>query len=235
MITIKELSFSYDKKSPVIRQLNLEIRENGIHGIVGLNGAGKTTLLNLVYGLMKPDSGSVNLNDQRLSRREVGYLETENFFYSNITGQEHLNIFKAGTAGFDVNRWNELFKLPLKELVESYSTGMKKKLAIMAVIKQDKPIMILDEPFNGLDLETVKVFESILSNLKAKKTIIITSHIIETLTSICDEISYLEEGEILFTRGEEHFTEFRNDIFQRIESRNAELVKTLTTNSPNPL
>lgn len=228
MITIKDLSFSYDKKSTVIRQLNLEIRENGIHGIVGLNGAGKTTLLNLAYGLMKPDSGSIVLNGRKLNRREAGYLETENFFYSNITGQEHLNIFREGSAGFDVDRWNDLFKLPLKELIESYSTGMKKKLAILSVIKQDKPILILDEPFNGLDLETVKVLESILLNLKGRKTIIITSHIIETLTSICDEISYLEEGEILYTRGKEHFTEFRHDIFQRIESRNAELIKSLT-------
>jgi len=225
MITIKNLSVSYTKNNPVIRSLELTLESGKIHGIVGLNGSGKTTLLNTIYGLKKADTGEISIEGQKSNKKQIAYLETENYFYPNITGEEHLKIFK--NTNFDTVSWNELFKLPLRELIETYSTGMKKKLALMAVLKQDKPVMILDEPFNGLDIETARVLRSILLNLKNRKTIIITSHIIETLTNLCDDISYLEEGNIKYSRSKSEFDEFKQEIYLDIEKRNEEIVAKL--------
>lgn len=225
MITIKNLTVSYTKNNPVIRSLEISLELGQIHGIVGLNGSGKTTLLNTIYGLKKPETGDILIDGCKSTKRQIAYLETENYFYSNITGEEHLRIFK--NTDFDIVSWNELFKLPLRELIETYSTGMKKKLALLAVLKQDKPVMILDEPFNGLDIETARVLRSILLNLKNRKTIIITSHIIETLTNLCDDISYLEEGKIKFSRSKSEFDEFKQEIYLDIEKRNEEIVAKL--------
>ncbi|MCF8336109.1 MAG: ATP-binding cassette domain-containing protein [Bacteroidales bacterium] len=154
MITIKNLTVSYKSNKRVIDNLELLLHENHIHGIVGLNGAGKTTLLNTIYGLKKKDWGTITWNGQKYSKQVISFLPTENYFYSGITGREYLNLFK--NPFFREDSWNDLFLLPLDKIIDEYSTGMKKKLALIGVLKQDKPLMILDEPFDRLDIETGK-------------------------------------------------------------------------------
>lgn len=226
MITINNLTIAYNKDANVIDQLNLSLDMGLIHGIVGLNGAGKTTFLNAIFGLKKAKSGTVLFNGQKQNKTEVTYLVTENHFYPNITGREYLNLFK--NPNFDIEKWNELFVLPLDTVVDGYSTGMKKKLALLGVLKQDKSVMILDEPFNGLDIETCRVIRMILLRLKEKhKTIIVTSHIIETLTNLCDHIHYLEDGQIKYSRDKSGFADFEKEVFDKIEEDNIELVNAL--------
>ncbi|SFK45317.1 ATP-binding cassette domain-containing protein [Proteiniphilum acetatigenes] len=226
MISIKDLTISYDKQSTVIDSLDLSMEENSIHGIVGLNGAGKTTLLNAIYGLIKTDSGEIHRADQKITKRDISYLTTENYFYSNITGREYIGLFR--NVRFDLDKWNELFSLPLDELIDHYSTGMKKKLVLLSILKQDKPVLILDEPFNGLDMETCRIIRSILLRLKEReKTIIITSHIMETLTNLCDYIHYLEYGKIVLTTDKTHFQEFEDTLFKSIENKNIGLITEL--------
>ena len=226
MITIENLVVSYDKGQNIIDSLNLAISDNTINGIVGLNGAGKTTFLNSVYGLKSIDSGDIKFNNRKINKKEVSFLETENYFYSNITGREYLSLFK--NPDYDSDKWNQLFLLPLDTIVDDYSTGMKKKLALMGILKQDKPIMILDEPFNGLDIETCRIIRQILLKLKERdKTIIITSHIIETLTNLCDYIHYMEKGKIKYSKDKLDFKEFEREIFASIETKNEELINQL--------
>jgi ABC-2 type transport system ATP-binding protein len=227
MITISNLTISYKKGLNVINSLNLSLKESLIHGIVGLNGAGKTTLLNSLYGLRKPDEGTIQFDNKRLNKKEVSYLVTENFFYSNITGREYLSLFK--NKAFETAKWNKLFSLPLDSVIDGYSTGMKKKLALLGILKQDKSLMILDEPFNGLDIETCRIIRMVLLRLKEKnKTIIITSHIIETLTNLCDYIHYLDNGEIKYSKDKQGFSEFEREVFEKIENENFELINELT-------
>ena len=226
MIIIENLVVSYDKRQNIINSLNLVLSDNTINGIVGLNGAGKTTLLNSIYGLKSIDRGTIKSNDKKVNKKEISFLETENYFYSNITGREYLSLFK--NLLYDPDKWNQLFLLPLDIIVDDYSTGMKKKLALMGILKQDKPIMILDEPFNGLDIETCRIIRQILLMLKERgKTIIITSHIIETLTNLCDYIHYLEKGEIKYCKDKGDFTEFVREIFASIEHKNKEIINEL--------
>ncbi len=226
MITINNLTVSYNKTENVIDNLNLTLENGLIHGIVGLNGAGKTTLLNTVFGLKKAQSGSVLFNNEKLNKKSVSYLVTENFFYSNITSREYLNLFKNDE--FDIDQWNQLFSLPLDKIIDDYSTGMKKKLALLGVLKQNKPILILDEPFNGLDIETCRIIRMILLRLKEKgKTIIITSHVIETLTNLCDYLHYLENGKIKYNKDKSEFEEFEKEVFEKIENDNIQIINEL--------
>jgi ABC-2 type transport system ATP-binding protein len=212
MIKIDNLKVNYGNNN-VLNELCLEIPNNTIHGLVGLNGSGKTTLLNTIYGLKKKVAGTILYNDKDIKRGNIAFLETINFFYPRIKGKEYLDIFKTQNPNFDIKKWNTLFELPLNKLIDDYSTGMKKKLALMGIICLDREVLILDEPFNGVDLETVQKIKTLLLKLKPKKTILITSHILESLLSICDLISYLNNGKMEFTKEKRNFDEIENDIF----------------------
>lgn len=224
MLTITNLTVSYGNKK-VLENLNLNMEEANIHGLIGLNGSGKTTLLNTIYGFKAVDRGTILHDGLQLKRTDIAYLETENFYYSNITGREYLSLFKSNTAEYNPDDWNIIFKLPLDQFIESYSTGMKKKLSLMAILKQDKEIVILDEPFNGLDIESSKILSLIINRLKNKaRTIIITSHMLESLTNICDYIHYLDNRAISFTRDKNNFTNLESEIFTGLEAEHKELI-----------
>ena len=226
MITIKDLTVSYSSERKILDSLNLILEKNRIHGIVGLNGAGKTTLFETIFGFKQADKGAIQLNDHAISKKDIAYLPAEDFFYSFITGREYMALFF--NPKFDVEQWNELLKLPLDQVIDEYSTGMKKMLALLGVIKQNKPIIMLDEPFNGLDIEMCRILHLILLQLKDKgKTIIISSHIIETLTSLCDHIYYLSDGTIKSACDKMHFADFEAMLFKDIEKDNVGLINRL--------
>lgn len=212
MISIDNLNVKY-KDNHVLKNLCLKIPEQSAHGLVGLNGSGKTTLLNTIYGLKEKESGSISCNSAPVTKNSIAFLEASNYFYPYITGKEYLSMFKTQNTGFDIDKWNDLFELPLNKLVDNYSTGMKKKLALMGAICLNREIMILDEPFNGVDLDTVQKIKTLLLRLKASKTIIITSHILESLLSLCDYLSYLNNGVIQFTKEKKEFSSVEHEIF----------------------
>ncbi|PWJ34210.1 ATP-binding cassette domain-containing protein [Sediminitomix flava] len=226
MISVKDLCFAYSSDKLILDHLNLELKENQIHGIVGLNGAGKTTFLHTLFGLNKPLEGKLLFNGEPLTKKQIAYLVTENYFYANITAREYLELVK--NTDFNIEEWNALFGLPLDDLIENYSTGMKKKIAFLAMLKQDKAIMILDEPFNGLDLESSRIIRSLLLKLKEKgKTILLTSHVLETLTNVCDKLHHLENGQINYSCEKEDFDVFEQKIYQTIEKRNQQKIEEL--------
>ncbi len=223
MISITDLDFSYPGNKKVLNALKLNMDFGRIHGIVGLNGSGKTTLLNILFGLLQADAGKISSDDFELSKKNMAYLSADSYFYSNITGSEYLALFR--NAGFDIEKWNQLFSLPLNQIVDDYSSGMKKKLALLGVIKMDKKLMILDEPFNNLDIETNRIVRSVLMKMSEMgKTIIITSHIIETLTNLCDYIHYLDGGQIRFSKSKDEFDNFSTELFQSIEKKTSGLI-----------
>lgn len=227
MIKIQNISvrFFYQK---VLDNISINFSLNGVYGIVGLNGAGKTTFFNVLSKSLKPDDGIITINGKEISNQDVAYLETINFFYSRITGNEYLKIFKQTNPDFNLDSLQELFKLPLDELIENYSTGMKKKLALLGVLKQNRDIFLLDEPFNGLDLETNKVLELIIPALKEKgKTIFISSHIIDPLLTVCDSIHYLEDGKFTQSFDKGNFYRIEDELFKKLKSE----AKTIIDNS----
>ena len=178
MLTIEDLRVGYSKEKDVLKGICLSMETGKIHGLVGLNGAGKTTLLNALYSFIRPQSRTILYDGSPLKRKEIGYLESENYFYPYMTGNEYLNLFPSGGTNFDTESWQKLLSLPLGEITENYSTGMRKKLALLAVLKMNKPILILDEPYNGLDLESAHLLTLLLSRLRENgKTVLVTSQI----------------------------------------------------------
>lgn len=224
MIEIKNLSVSFEKKT-VLKNININFPLQNIHGIVGLNGAGKTTFFNALSTSLKGEEGEILYQESILKKKDTGYLETVNYFYSRITGNEYLNIFNQTNTSFNLTTLQTILKLPLDELVETYSTGMRKKLALLGMLKQNKSIYLLDEPFNGLDLETNKALEIILMALKEKgKTIFISSHIIDPLLTVCDEIHFLENGNFIKKYTKTEFHKIEEELFGNLKAHIKEII-----------
>lgn len=202
MLEIRDLSVSFKDKN-VLRGLNLKVEEGSVIGLLGKNGAGKTTLFESLYQNQKY-IGEILWHKEKLQRKSISYLETENYFYPYITGKEYLEYFSQHKEN-SLKELTEKFRLPLNKFVQDYSSGMKKKIALMGMLMLDKPINILDEPFNGVDFEGVHILYEIIRELKDKnKIVVISSHIIETLFHTCDKIAILEDGII-------------RNIFERLE------------------
>ncbi len=194
------------KNQKVLNDLNLSIEEGCIIGLLGKNGAGKTTLFEALYQSV-PFSGNITWKNEQLKREMISYLETENYFYPYITGEEYLAYFTSKKEN-EIKEIIEKFNLPLKKYVQYYSSGMKKKLALTGMLMLDKPINILDEPFNGVDFEGVHLLYDIIRQLKSEnKIVIVSSHIIETLFHTCDTIALLKEGKIEKIYSKEEFSQ----------------------------
>ncbi|MBS1682128.1 MAG: ATP-binding cassette domain-containing protein [Bacteroidetes bacterium] len=201
------------KGAVILNNIQATFEESLVHGIVGLNGAGKTTFFNTLSCVLKPSFGRIIFKDRPISFKDIGYLESSNFFYSNITGREYINIFEQTNPDFNILALSQLTNLPLDNLIETYSSGMKKKLAMLAILKQNKPIFLFDEPFNSLDIESSKILELVIANLKDKqKTLFISSHIIETLVPICDYIHLIEKGTIKKTFCKNEFNSIEDEL-----------------------
>ena len=213
MLKINNLTVNFGNIQP-LNGCSFSCEMGNIYGLIGLNGSGKTSLLNSIYGFVQKKSGEIIFNNSTLSRNEIAFLETQNYYYSNITGEEYLSLFPKNNQAM-VLEYLGYFQLPLHQIIDGYSTGMKKKLAIIGFLHFDKPIMILDEPFNGLDMEANFYLEKMIVSLKAaNKIIIITSHILGTLFPICDEIMWLHNGKIEKTFPKEEFPSIKSTLFE---------------------
>ncbi|MCH7409427.1 ATP-binding cassette domain-containing protein [Belliella sp. DSM 111904] len=179
-----------------MNDLTVDFEENMIHGIVGANGAGKSTLLSCIAGVEGYD-GEISYGN-KAKRSNIAFLPTDPFFFEWITGREYLKFIADLRKIDEVNYVAvNVFKLPLEAYASSYSTGMKKKLALTALLLDEFDFYVLDEPFNGIDSEGVLLMIDIIENLQKKgKTIFIASHFTSTLMQVCDDIYKLVDGNI---------------------------------------
>ena len=205
MIEIVNLSKKFGNKQ-VLRNVNLCFEQGKVYGIVGENGAGKTTLFRCIAGLEEFE-GEIR-SDEKPLKNHLGFLLTDPYFFPKITGREYIQLLcnarQKKITGIDSRN---VFDLPLDEFAATYSTGMRKKLAITAILLQDNSCLILDEPFNGVDIQSNIVIAEIIHKLKGlDKTVIISSHIFSTLRDTCDEIHLLKNGEFLKTVMKEDFS-----------------------------
>lgn len=196
MITIQNLSKKYGTKS-VLKDINLRFDQAKVYGIVGENGAGKTTLFRCIADLENYD-GVISSSGKSI-KNHLGLLLTEPYFFQKITGQEYIQ-FLCNARNVKINdiQQKNIFDLPLNQYASTYSTGMKKKLTLTAILLQGNDYFILDEPFNGVDIQSNMIITEIIHQLKVLgKIVIISSHIFSTLSDTCDEIHLLSHGTIL--------------------------------------
>lgn len=211
MIEISNLSKQYGSKS-VLHNINLAFEPGKVYGIVGENGAGKTTLFRCIAGL-EGYSGEISANLTPL-KNHLGLLSTEPYFFSKITGAEYIRLLcHARHVTLTDMESRNVFDLPLHEYASVYSTGMKKKLALTAILLQGNDYFILDEPFNGVDIQSNMIITGVIQKLKAlNKTVIISSHIFSTLHETCDEIHVLHHGELIKSVGREQFAALEKEM-----------------------
>ncbi|WMN07195.1 ABC transporter ATP-binding protein [Marivirga arenosa] len=211
MIKIENLSKSYGNKS-ILKNINLSIDGGQIYGIVGANGAGKTTFFKCLTGI-EDYYGSITSSFSSL-KNNTGLLLTEPDFLSKLTGREYIVLMcNARNQDYsDLDKKN-IFDLPLDEYASHYSTGMKKKLALLAILMQKNEVFLLDEPFNGVDMQSNLILSDIFLKLKELgKILLVSSHIYSSLTNICDQIFLFEEGELSSGFTKSHFSKLESEI-----------------------
>ncbi len=198
MIYVRNLFKKYGSKI-VLNNVNLSFEPSKLYGVMGENGAGKSTLFRC---MTKQDSfdGDIEIP----SEETIGYMPDTPYFYPMIKGTEYVKFcIKArgqSVTDTEIIKANELYQLPLDEYAVKYSLGMRKRLVMLTLMLQKSDIYILDEPFNGLDLFGTMMLKKWLLRLREEnKTVIVSSHIISSLTDVCDSITYIHAGEVVET------------------------------------
>mgnify|MGYP000539175787 FL=1 len=199
VLSTKNLTKTFNDKE-VVKNVSFEIEEQTITGIIGRNGCGKTVLLKMLAGLYIPTSGSINYHGFEVIKDygvliDTGFLDNE----SGFNNLKLLAILKNELNDDQIKEIMNYVKLDPynKTKYKNYSTGMKQKLKLAQAIMENPQILILDEPFNGLDKESVKFFREKMKELKnAGKTIILTSHYEEDIKALCDKVYEMEDGEL---------------------------------------
>ncbi|AXI01097.1 ABC transporter ATP-binding protein [Sporosarcina sp. PTS2304] len=207
LIEISNLSKGYKNKQ-VIKNMNLNINEGEVIAIVGPNGSGKTTLLNLIAGNIKMDEGNIDisieghrLEDNLELRRYIGFLQDSTVLTNDLTGYDHMKFLGDihNKNKEDIKRVISVFRLDkfIKKKVKNYSLGMKQRLLIALATVHNPKVLILDEPFNGIDYESSYGLKELFNNYKKDgNTIIFTSHILSDIDRITDVIIFLKDGVI---------------------------------------
>ena len=211
VLQVLGLNKSYKGKK-VIRDLSLELNKGEIMGLIGANGAGKTTIFKSILGLVKKDSGSIIVNQQQTREKSKAYLNTIGSiieyptFYESLTASQNLAITSKLYDELDLSKQDILNYLELVGLegegdskVASFSLGMKQRLGLAQALIHQPSILLLDEPFNGLDPKGIKELRDFLSSLSGKGiAIIISSHSLEELNKIVDTVTIIHQGKLIF-------------------------------------
>ncbi|MGH1339193.1 MAG: ATP-binding cassette domain-containing protein [Aureispira sp.] len=231
MLELINWTVSYREKT-VLQQINQSFKPGEIHGILGQNGAGKSTLFNSLYGMVPSSAGQSLYQGKELIHDQIAYLQTHNNFYPFMKGREYLELIAQKEGNFNPDHWNKLFQLPLHQFISQYSTGMKKKLAFLGIIAQNRPILILDEPFNGVDIESNEKIIQVLEHWRTQgRTLLLSSHILSTLTQSCTHISHLHQGQLTHTYTPDQYT----DLEQLVQSWAQKDVQAVLSDAANDL
>jgi ABC-type multidrug transport system ATPase subunit len=194
-----------------LKGVSIEFSEGGIHGLFGANGAGKTTLLRVISMLLKPHEGSIRVfgidpqENPESVKQQFGLIGDKPLLYSELSGRENLNFYgklygipedevETQTSKlaeyFDVTKW-------LEDPVKNLSTGLRKRLDIIRSLLHNPKLLLLDEPFSGLDKESSRLFREYLEQERRTRTTILTTHNLTLGSELCDDFVTLRRGVIL--------------------------------------
>lgn len=209
MITLKELSFSYSRKKEVLDRINLEVGSGHICGLLGKNGEGKTTLLNLLSGQIFPDQGSCLVLEEIPSERNARFLQQifllpEEISMPDVTAIEYIKMYAAFYPTFrdDICKaCVESFEINLSDRLSKMSQGQRKKVAITLALAAHTPLLLMDEPTNGLDIPSKATFRRLVASLiDDNQTVIISTHQVRDLESLIDTVLILDQRQILLNK-----------------------------------
>jgi ABC-2 type transport system ATP-binding protein len=210
MLILRDLKKCFGTNAAV-DGVSLELRRGEIFGLLGPNGAGKSTTINMAVGLLRPDSGSVQLDGagdpaSPAARAKVGVCPQALAIYDEMTGAENLRFFGSmyGLSGPRLeSRVDELLRLVgltdrAKDRAKTYSGGMKRRLNIAAAIVHDPPLVMMDEPTVGVDPQSRNALYDIVLGLRAAgRTVLYTTHYMEEAQKLCDRVGIIDRGKLL--------------------------------------
>jgi ABC-2 type transport system ATP-binding protein len=189
-----------------VDDLSFEVRAGRVFGFLGPNGAGKTTTIRMIVGITRPDEGRIELFGERISnelQNRIGYLPEERGLYKKMKIVDQLRYFAAlkGVSAAEADRridfWLDRMKLSewKSKKTSDLSKGMSQKIQFIATVLHDPDLLILDEPFSGLDPVNVEFLIEVVAELKAQhKTIIFSTHLMETAERLCDDIILINKS-----------------------------------------
>lgn len=196
-------------RSPVLEGVDLTLREGEVYGFLGHNGAGKTTTLKVILGLLRPDAGTVAVfghpGANRDARARIGYLSEEVGLYPQMTGPQMLDLvgrlfgLPSAQRKARIDTLLDQVGLAAKRgiKIKHYSKGMRQRLGLAAALVNDPDLLLLDEPYSGLDPIGRKELRELLVALKARgKTILMSSHIVPDVEAVCDRVGILSGGRV---------------------------------------
>jgi len=206
MLEIKKLNFSY-KGPNLFNDLNLYLKSGRVYGLLGKNGVGKTTLLKLISSLLYPLNGSISINGINSSKRYPQYLASfylipEEFMLPQLKIETFVKVYAPFYPKFNKNMFENILKefdITTQQILTNLSYGQKKKFLIAFGLSTNTPILLMDEPTNGLDIPSKRQFRRILAqNLDNNRLIIISTHQVKDIEGLIDEVIILQNGKIIF-------------------------------------
>lgn len=212
MLHIENFSKIYKGSKRAVNHLSLDVRPGDIYGFIGHNGAGKTTTIKAIVGILDFEEGEILIDGHSIKKEPLAcksilaYIPDNPDIYEHLTGIQYLN-FIADVFGISaqdrterIKSYGDLFEITgnLGSLVGSYSHGMKQKLAIMAALIHEPKLLILDEPFVGLDPKAAMDLKNIMKQMcAAGSAIFFSTHVLEVAEKLCNKIAIIKQGELV--------------------------------------
>ncbi len=212
MLTIKNLTKHYKGSNKGVTNLNLEIEAGDIYGFIGHNGAGKTTTIKCITGIHEFDEGEIFVDglsvktDAMACKQRMAYIPDNPDLYEYMTGIQYLNfiadIFEVSAVEREerIRNFADAFEITasLGDLISSYSHGMKQKLAIISALVHKPKLLILDEPFVGLDPKAAVILKDIMHQICADGgAIFFSTHVLDVAEKLCNKVAIIKSGELI--------------------------------------
>lgn len=211
MLEIKHLTKKYGEHKAV-DDLNLEIKDGEVYGFIGHNGAGKTTTLKSVVGILDFDEGEILIDGNSVKtnpidcKKIIAYIPDNPDLYDYMTGMQYLDfisdVFKVGSSQRKerISKYAELFEIEnhLAEPIAAYSHGMKQKLAVISALVHNPKLIIMDEPFVGLDPKAAFNLKEIMrEHCKNGGSIFFSTHVLDVAEKLCDKVAIISHGKLI--------------------------------------
>ena len=212
MLKIKEFTKIYTGGKKAVDNLNLEVKAGDIYGFIGHNGAGKTTTIKAIAGVLDFKFGDIEINGISIKKKpekckeQMAYIPDNPDLYEHLTGIQYLNfigdIFKIKKQEREevIKKYSDMFEITsnLGDLISSYSHGMKQKLAIISALIHKPKLLILDEPFVGLDPKAAHILKGIMKELcQEGGAIFFSTHVLEVAEKLCNKIAIIKGGKLI--------------------------------------
>ena len=211
MIEIKNVTKKYGDKT-AINNINFDIKDGEIFGFIGHNGAGKTTMIKSLVGILDFEEGDILINNKSIKKEpivcklQMAYVPDNPDLYENMKAIDFINFIcdmyetDIETRKENIEKYSKMFEMEnkLNDDISSFSHGMKQKVALIAALSHNPKVLIMDEPFVGLDPKAVFDIKSVMKEMtKDGKTIFFSTHILDVAEKLCDRVAIIKNGNIV--------------------------------------